>query len=256
MTLSRRKFLKTVSASCLAVAATSAKSNGFELPGRMLPGPSELKAKRWGMVVDMGKCDGKCTEDCIGICHEIHNVPYIKKAEHRVMWLFQEPYENTFPDRSHELISKRLKSRKFLLLCNHCDDPPCVRACPTQATFKRENDGIVMIDYHRCIGCRFCMAACPYGSRSFNFRDPRPFIKKIHPEFPTRRKGVVEKCNFCQERLEIGKMPACVESCKKNALVFGDLSDPDSEIRRILAETPHVRRKPELGTRPSVFYLF
>lgn len=112
-----------------------------------------------------------------------------------------------------------------------------------------------MIDYHRCIGCRFCMAACPYGSRSFNFRDPRPYIKKINPEFPTRRKGVVEKCNFCQERLDVGQMPACVEACDRGALVFGDLADPSSEIRRILAEKPHVRRKPDLGTRPSVFYI-
>jgi len=256
VTINRRKFLKTVSASCLAVAAGPVLTHGFSLPGRMSPGPKELKAKRWGMVVDMRKCDGNCTEDCIGVCHEIHNVPYIPQAEHQVMWLFQEPYGNTFPDRSRELVSQNLKSRKFLLLCNHCDDPPCVRACPTQATFKRENDGIVMIDYHRCIGCRFCMAACPYGSRSFNFRDPRPYIKKIHPQFPTRRKGVVEKCNFCQERLEVGQLPACVETCKKGALIFGDLRDPSSEIRKILAQTHHVRRKPELGTRPSVFYIF
>ena len=255
MTLSRRKFLKTASAAALTVAAGPAISHGFDLPGRIAPGPKALKAKRWGMVVDMRKCDGRCTENCIGVCHEIHNVPDIPKAEHQVMWLFQEPYENTFPERAHELISNPLKNRKFFLLCNHCDDPPCVRACPTQATFKREKDGIVMIDYHRCIGCRFCMAACPYGSRSFNFRDPRPYIKKIHPEFPTRRKGVVEKCNFCQERLAVGQIPACVEACKKGALVFGDLGDPSSEIRQILAKEPHVRRKPDLGTRPSVFYI-
>ena len=256
MTISRRKFLKTASAAGLSVATGPAMSHGFDLPGRISPGPKALKAKRWAMVVDMKKCDGQCTENCIGVCHEIHNVPYIPTAEHQVMWLFQEPYENTFPERAHELISNRLKNRKFFLLCNHCDDPPCVRACPTQATFKRKKDGIVMIDYHRCIGCRFCMAACPYGSRSFNFRDPRPYIRKIHPEFPTRRKGVVEKCNFCQERLEVGQMPACVETCEKGAMVFGDLGDPSSRIRQILAENPHVRRKPELGTRPSVFYIF
>lgn len=255
MTITRRKFLKTASTAGLFVAAGPAVSHGFDLPGRISPGPRALKAKRWAMVVDMSKCDGQCIENCIGVCHEIHNVPYISKAEHQVMWLFQEPYENTFPERAHELISNGLKNRKFFLLCNHCDDPPCVRACPTQATFKREKDGIVMIDYHRCIGCRFCMAACPYGSRSFNFRDPRPYIKKIHPEFPTRRKGVVEKCNFCQERLEVGQMPACVEACKKGALVFGDLGDPSSEIRKLLAEKLHVRRKPNLGTRPSVFYI-
>ena len=80
-----------------------------------------------------------------------------------------------------------------------------------------------MMDFHRCIGCRYCMAGCPYGSRSFNWKDPRPFIKKINLEFPTRTKGVVEKCNFCEERLVQGLLPACVEACKEKALVFGDL---------------------------------
>lgn len=173
----------------------------------------------------------------------------------QVMWLFLEPYENAFPDQSHGLVGDGCAGQMFLLLCNHCENPPCVRVCPTQATFKREEDGIVMIDYHRCIGCRFCMAACPYGSRSFNFRDPRPFIEKINPEYPTRRRGVVEKCNFCQERLKKGRLPACVEACKTGALTFGDLSDPHSDVSRRLAESPHMRRKPDLGTGPSVYYI-
>ena len=100
-----------------------------------------------------------------------------------------------------------------------------MRVCPTQATWKRE-DGIVMMDWHRCIGCRYCMAACPYGSRSFNWLDPRPYIHNPNPEFPTRTKGVVEKCNFCAERLGTGRPPACVEACPEKALVFGDLADP------------------------------
>jgi Fe-S-cluster-containing dehydrogenase component len=207
------------------------------------------------MVVDMSKCRGDCVDDCLAACHEIHNVPYIPKPEHEVKWLFLEPYENAFPERSHRFLSKRDREKNFFLLCNHCENPPCVRACPTQATFKREKDGIVMIDYHRCIGCRFCMAACPYGSRSFNFRDPRPFIKKINPEYPTRRKGVVEKCNFCQELLEVGRIPACVGACKEGVLTFGVLEDPTSEVRRLLSEKPHIRRKPNLGTGPSVFYI-
>jgi Fe-S-cluster-containing dehydrogenase component len=112
-----------------------------------------------------------------------------------------------------------------------------------------------MMDYHRCIGCRFCIAACPYGARSFNFRDPRPFIRKLNPDFPTRSKGVVEKCSFCQERLEVGLLPACVEACKARVLIFGDLDDPDSEVYKVLMERNHIRRKPALGTYPSVFYL-
>jgi molybdopterin-containing oxidoreductase family iron-sulfur binding subunit len=110
------------------------------------------------------------------------------------------------------------------------------------------------MDFHRCIGCRFCMAACPYGSRSFNFRDPRPFIETVHPDFPTRSKGVVEKCNLCAERLAQGKQPACVE-VSEGAIVVGDLENPESEIRELLKENYAIRRKQELGTEPSVYYI-
>jgi molybdopterin-containing oxidoreductase family iron-sulfur binding subunit len=98
------------------------------------------------------------------------------------------------------------------------------------------------------------MAACPYGSRSFNFRDPRPFIKKLYTKYPTRTKGVVEKCDFCAERLAVGEMPACVE-VSKGALAFGDLDDPNSEVRKLLRDNYTIRRKPALGTGPSVFYI-
>ena len=98
------------------------------------------------------------------------------------------------------------------------------------------------------------MAACPYGSRSFNFRDPRPFIAEKNPEFPTRTKGVVEKCNFCAERLAVGKMPACVEA-SKGAMAFGDLEDPESEVRELVKTNYTIRRKQSLGTSPSVYYI-
>jgi molybdopterin-containing oxidoreductase family iron-sulfur binding subunit len=98
------------------------------------------------------------------------------------------------------------------------------------------------------------MAACPYGSRSFNFRDPRPFIEERNPEFPTRMKGVVEKCNFCAERLAVGKLPACVEA-SNGALTSGDLGDPKSEVRELLRSKFTIRRKPALGGGPSVFYI-
>ncbi len=112
-----------------------------------------------------------------------------------------------------------------------------------------------MMDYHRCIGCRYCMAACPYGSRSFNWVDPRPFIKDINLDYPTRTKGVVEKCNFCEERLAKGLLPACVEACQHKALIFGNLEDPRSEIRERLSSHYTIRRKPGLGTEPKVYYL-
>jgi molybdopterin-containing oxidoreductase family iron-sulfur binding subunit len=98
------------------------------------------------------------------------------------------------------------------------------------------------------------MAACPYGSRSFNFRDPRPFIEEENKEFPTRMKGVVEKCNFCAERLAVGKLPACVEA-SNGAIVVGDLEDPESEVRELLRSNYTIRRKPDLGAGPSVYYI-
>lgn len=122
-----------------------------------------------------------------------------------------------------------------------------------------------MMDMHRCIGCRFCMAACPFGARSFNWGDPRKYIKEEeqNPEYPTRAQGVVEKCQFCAERLAKGQLPACVEAarevCEKKgkepALVFGDLDDPNSEIRQVLRSHYSIRRKPELGTHPNVYYV-
>ena len=99
------------------------------------------------------------------------------------------------------------------------------------------------------------MAACPFGARSFNWRDPRPFIKEITPEFPTRTKGVVEKCTFCDERLAKGLEPACVEACTAKAFVFGNLNDPKSNVRELLKENYSIRRKPGLGTNPEIFYL-
>jgi Fe-S-cluster-containing dehydrogenase component len=113
----------------------------------------------------------------------------------------------------------------------------------------------VMMDYHRCIGCRFCMAACPFGSRSMNYRDPRPFIPRLNPDFPSRTKGVVEKCNFCEERLARGILPACVLACKEKALAFGDPEEKGSEIRHVLERGFSIRRRSELGTGPQVYYL-
>ena len=112
------------------------------------------------------------------------------------------------------------------LSCNHCLDPACLNGCPTNA-YEKLATGIVAHHADDCIGCRYCMAACPYGARSFNWRDPRPYIKKINPDYPTRERGVVEKCNFCVERLAFGELPACVEACKSKALIFGDLGNEE-----------------------------
>jgi molybdopterin-containing oxidoreductase family iron-sulfur binding subunit len=218
------------------------------------------QGKRWGMVVDMQKCIEKVKKDgcrdCMLACNKIHNIPEIHNHKHEIKWIWQEPYKDTFPGQQHEYMEEHLREMPFIVLCNHCDKPPCVRVCPTQATFQQE-DGVVNMDFHRCIGCRYCMAACPYGSRSFNWFDPRKNLdpEKIDINFPTRMKGVVEKCNFCTERLAVGKMPKCVEACQAKALIFGNLHDADSEIRKVLRTHYTIRRKPELGTTPEVFYI-
>ena len=236
---------------------------GLVKPGAALASTGGVVAgRRWAMVVDLRKeCPDGC-RDCIGACNTTHNVPAFKdEAEpkrHEIKWIWTEPYERTFPGAENQYMSEHMKDMPFLVLCNHCENPPCVRVCPTKATFKLTN-GITMQDMHRCIGCRFCMAACPYGSRSFNWVDPRA-AKAIKPElenkeYPTRTKGVVEKCTFCSERLQAGKIPACVEAAPKGAMFFGDIEDPNSEVRKIVTSQLTVRRKPELGTGPAVYYL-
>ncbi|GBE36607.1 tetrathionate reductase subunit B precursor [bacterium BMS3Bbin07] len=256
MSISRRDFLKLAGISSLGIGFSATDllwENRAEAIDYM-SSPKGLTAKRWAMVVDLRKF--KTEEDysrVIDICHHIHNVPDFGNLKDEVKWIWTDTFEHVFPFQKNEYLPEGVQEKKAVLFCNHCDNPPCVRVCPTQATFKRK-DGIVAQDYHRCIGCRFCMAACPFGSRSFNWRDPRPFIKRLNPEFPTRTKGVVEKCNFCVERLAKGLKPACVE-VSNGGLIFGDLSDPESEVRKILSKHYSLRRKAELGTRPSVFYI-
>lgn len=214
---------------------------------------------RYGMIVDLRefKKNPALGDKIVEACHKTHNVPDFGKTKDEIKWVWLTEHENAFTDHSDYYKDQDTLNNQVPVMCNHCDDPPCVRACPTRATFKTK-EGIVAMDYHRCFGCRFCMAACPYGMRSFNWRDPRGGLnmKKINKEFPTRMRGVVEKCNFCAERVTIGKQPACVEACgDTNALVFGNLNDPNSDIRKLLKENYTIQRKPSLGTHPSVFYI-
>jgi molybdopterin-containing oxidoreductase family iron-sulfur binding subunit len=211
--------------------------------------------RRLAMAIDTRTClekDG--CRACVEACHRAHNVPSIAGRQHEVKWIWKQPVEKAFGQDDPRAFPASLRGHEVLVFCNHCDNPPCVRVCPTQATWKRD-DGIVTIDEHRCIGCRYCVAACPYGSRSFNWSDPRPHIARIDPAYPTRTTGVVEKCTLCEERLADGRPPACVEACPEGALVFGDLREPSSEVSRVLDAHLAIRRKPELGTRPQVYYV-
>lgn len=259
MSINRRQFLKLAGASTVLGLGGTTVLNGLKREGveasQISPDPRSLTAKRWGLVIDVSKL--KTPEDyqrCIDACHNIHNVPDHGNPKDEVKWIWKDNYEHTFPTTTEdEYMNPEFKEKNFLLLCNHCAQPACVRVCPTKATFKRK-DGIVMQDMHRCIGCRFCMAACPFGARSFNYRDPRPKIKVENKAFPTRMIGVVEKCTFCYERIAVGEPPKCAE-VSNGAIVFGDLEDPNSEIRKIIASNFTIRRKPELGTQPSIYYV-
>lgn len=276
MKKSRRSFLKVAGIAAIGLGAAPAMNfAASDSHGRAHAVKSKnkdaLTAHRWGMVIDTGKLNEDVVEACVEACHTHHNVPnfnhevdeqkypgapkYPVNHKQEIKWIWEEEFHYAFPDKEdeHEFLAEKIHETPYLVLCNHCKNAPCTQACPTQATFKRE-DGIVLMDYHRCIGCRFCMAACPFGARSFNFRDPRPFIAEIDPSFPTRSKGVVEKCNLCAERLARGEKPYC-EEASEGAIVTGDLEDSESEVRHLLAEHYTIRRKQTLGTEPSVYYI-
>ena len=271
MKKSRRSFLKAAGVTALGIGAAPAikavASSGSVAAPVKTKKAEALTAKRWGMVIDTNKITDEVAENIVHACRKAHNVPDfdhepdaekypntrpVNKTQ-EIKWIWEEHFEHAFPDKDDEFLAEKFRHLPFLVTCNHCKNAPCVQACPTQATFKRE-DGIVIMDFHRCIGCRFCMAACPFGSRSFNFRDPRPFIEEVNPDFPTRTKGVVEKCNLCAERLAKGQQPACAE-VSEGAITVGDLEDPASKVRELLAENYAIRRKQELGTEPSVYYI-
>ncbi len=142
--------------------------------------------------------------------------------------------------------------------CQQCERPPCVKVCPTKATWK-EPDGIIVVDYNWCIGCRFCIAACPYWARRFNWSDPYIPREEINPKMHylgnrIRMRGVVEKCTFCIQRTREGRYPACVEACPVGARKFGNLLDPESDVRKVLEKKRVFRLKEELGTQPKFFY--
>ncbi|MDZ7640449.1 MAG: 4Fe-4S dicluster domain-containing protein [Desulfurivibrio sp.] len=267
----RRDFLKLAGVAAAAgMGGTSAVQSllGGEVQAaglKRLGAEKEHKeGLRLGLAIDVRKFASipGLAERCVEVCHSIHNVPDFGNPKDEIKWLWQERFDRVFVKDTHDRQAPELQKLPVLTLCNHCDNPPCVRACPTKATFKKD-DGVVAMDYHRCIGCRFCMAACPYGARSFNWRDPRgkdeqgqPFIDEVNTEYPTRTAGVVEKCNFCVERLAEDKLPACVEEAAPyGAMIFGNLNDHNSEISRVLRERYSIRRRAALGTHPSVFYL-
>ena len=208
--------------------------------------------------LSLSACTG--TRKCVTACAEENNIPpeigsYIKVLEMPIGTLNPENgdlfYEGKVP-----------KEDKFYLpvQCNQCDNPPCVKVCPVEATWK-EVDGIVVIDYDWCVGCRYCQTACPYEARHFNFMEPNLEPENINPDQSylsnrIRSKGVMEKCTFCLHKTRIGEYPACLEACPTGARKFGNILDPESEVSQIFKHKKVFVLKEELNTIPQFFYYF
>ena len=206
----RRKFLKGAVATLIALPLISTIETTLEVEKQ------EVK-KRWAMFIDVSKCYG-CMA-CVVACAAENNVP---------IGVFRTWVErHVLPSGSIVFVPKQ---------CNHCDNPPCVKPCPTGATYKNK-DGLVLLDPEKCIGCGACIVSCPYGARYFN-----PLT------------GAADKCTFCSHRIYTGRLPACVEACPTRARVFGDLNDPNSEIRKLVDKIPTKVLKPETGAKPEIYY--
>ncbi len=228
--------------------------------GAVSAATSTKRKHRYGMVIDTRSCVG--CRACVVAC----------KAENK-----------TPPGVAYTVVVRQVQENEqdkpffFTKPCFHCENPPCIKVCPVSATFKREEDGIVVVDYDRCIGCRYCMVACPYQARSFDFGENYPAVAEKTPwasvpspeygQFRVRSDaspvGNVRKCTFClhlqdangEYDVAAGRWPACAKTCPAKAIHFGDFNDPDSEVSVLLRERHPIRLREELGTEPNVWYL-
>jgi molybdopterin-containing oxidoreductase family iron-sulfur binding subunit len=217
----------------------------------------------FGMVIDVGACVG-CRECAYG-CMAENNIG--RDSNFRWIQVYEMDVGKFCMDCGDPYYEEAPKEDKWYLptQCMQCENPPCVSACPVGATWK-DPDGIIAIDYDMCIGCKYCMTACPYWARYFNWKDPEVPSEEITPEggtyglpfstFPIRPAGVVEKCTFCAHRTRKGLDPKCVESCPMGARHFGDLNDPDSEVSKLIRTRRQAfRLKDWLGTEPKIYYV-
>lgn len=248
--INRRQFLAALGA--VGAGAALAGPAVVKPPGASAQGGAQRATRQWAMVIDLRKCDGCVTQDkppgCTEGCNAEHFVP--KGQE----WI--RVFQEEDPEGTHFLPRP----------CMQCENAPCLNVCPVGATY-RTDEGVILINHERCIGCRLCMSACPYGARSFNWGDPEnppgATFAQYSPEFPVpHRRGTVEKCMLCAHRTKDGKLPACADSCPMNAIYLGDLTQDVAtngkevvKLSRFLSENNAFRLKEELGTRPRVWYI-
>jgi len=243
--VSRRRVLGGVGAVVGAAAATVIPLATIGLPSTRATETPTAK-RQWGMVIDLRLCDG--CEKCTKACQKEHSLP----EEHTWLKIVEVPREGG--------------SYFFPKICQQCENPPCLKVCPTAATFKNP-EGVILVEQDRCIGCRMCMAACPYEARYFNYEDPiipAGALDNPMPEFPVpQKKGTVGKCVLCVHNADKGKLPFCVEACSMDALYIADYnsdvmvngSGHTHQLSKYLYENDAFRYKEELNTSPRVWYI-
>lgn len=203
----------------------------------------------YGMVIDTKRCVG-CNA-CTTACKIANNVP------EGIFWTRALTYGGDAPDTPKGTFPN-VQMHYITVGCQHCENPACTKVCPVGATYKDPETGIVRQDYDKCIGCRMCIAACPYTSvRSFNWQEPAyPMDFAVgDADAPAHQKHTVEKCTFCYQRQARGEVPACMDLCPARARFWGDLDDPDSDVSKLLREREYMQLLPEMGTKPSTYYL-
>jgi molybdopterin-containing oxidoreductase family iron-sulfur binding subunit len=236
--LDRRDFL-TKSSVGLAGLAIAPGMLLFDLAHGRAPSEPVSNKVRWGMLIDNNQCETGCN-DCVTACNTENGLSGGTKPTDS-QWIRKVQLKDKFTGHISSLP----------MMCQHCEQPPCVDVCPTQASFKRA-DGIVLVDKHICIGCRYCVMACPYQARSF----VHEVLTDQKTEVP-RGKGTVESCTLCVHRVDKGETTACAEACSKaghNAILFGDLNDPESAIAKRIRSVASTQIRADLGLNTGVRY--
>lgn len=247
--MDRRTFLKM--GGLLATGAVVAPGSQLLIARAAGSSGSEGNGdKQYAMVIDLDKCNGDCDKECEAACREENNVPIYGDKRYDAYWLRMATAKQDLPGAPE---------RDIPLLCMHCEDPPCVHVCVTKASFIRKKDGVVLIDEHLCIGCRYCIIACPYRARSMIFRKwddakNEQMGFKTNPNRPELMIGVASKCNFCVHLVDKGEDPACVQKCPNNAFKFGLASDSESEVAELIATGDTEVLRPVLEVKPNVHY--